>query len=762
MRDMHRIRVIVGPLGCLSNDSEFLTPTGWKRMDAYTEGDLVAEWDPSTSETVFRKPTRYIVEPSSTLLWFRNKHGLSMQVSDEHRMPLYDREEQFVVKTAIEVATDNRNYAVPIFFTPQRQGLNWSEPELRLAVAINADGHHPKAGFKTVIHLSKERKITRLRELLDNCGVDFDETAYDNGTTNFSFHSPYKGKHYDGEWWNATPAQLAIILDEMSHWDGLANHTETRFYSAYKADADFIQYAAHACGRRAGLKVITRSNKPEWNTEYLVQISKTNGQRNRTLIHRESVRINRINAVDGKKYCFETNSGYFVTRHHNKVFITGNSGKTMGCIMELVRWACAQPAWNKTRYTRFALIRNTLQQLRQTVLADAVSYLQGVVHFYTTDSTLQLRLNLPDGTHVHSDWPLIPLDSKEDVRRLLSMQLTGAYINELREVPFEIIRPLLGRCGRYPSKAMGGALKRGIIADTNPWDTDAPYHDRLVLNPHPAWKLFHQPSGLSPLAENIENLAEGYYDELMDDKDLDWAAVHVESQWGTSNAGQAVFRKSFHAPSHVRDMKVVVNPAKPIMVGLDFGRTPCAVIGQHDNYGRAIIFKEVVTEGMGLIQMVEEHLKPVLLSPPFAGKRVFIVGDPAGRQRSQVSESTPFDDLNDLGFLAYPASTNAIDARLTAVEKLMRSTIMEQPALQISREGCPVLVQSLGNKYRYRRRRDGQLDDLPEKQHPWSDVVDALQYFCLGTQSNYTARVMRRDRPRVSQARELVTAAGWT
>jgi hypothetical protein len=398
------------------------------------------------------------------------------------------------------------------------------------------------------------------------------------------------------------------------------------------------------------------------------------------------------------------------------------SGKTMGCIMELVRWACAQPAWNKTRYTRFALIRNTLQQLRQTVLADAVSYLQGVVHFYTTDSTLQLRLNLPDGTHVHSDWPLIPLDSKEDVRRLLSMQLTGAYINELREVPFDIIRPLLGRCGRYPSKAMGGAAKRGIIADTNPWDTDAPYHDRLVLNPHPAWKLFHQPSGLSPLAENIENLAEGYYDELMDDKDLDWAAVHVESQWGTSNAGQAVFRKSFHAPSHVRDMKVVVNPAKPLMVGLDFGRTPCAVIGQHDNYGRAIIMKEVVTEGMGLIQMVEEHLKPVLLAPPFAGKRVFIVGDPAGRARSQVSESTPFDDLNDLGFLAYPASTNAIDARLTAVEKLMRSTIMEQPALQISREGCPILVQSLGNRYRYRRRRDGQLDDLPDKQHPWSDV----------------------------------------
>ena len=439
------------------------------------------------------------------------------------------------------------------------------------------------------------------------------------------------------------------------------------------------------------------------------------------------------------------------------------SGKTMGCIMELLRWACEQHPHNKVRYTRFALIRNTLQQLRQTVLADTMSYLGGVAHYYTTDSTIQLRLRLPDGTGVHSDWALLPLDTKEDVRRLLSLQLTGAWINELREVPFEIIRPLLGRCGRYPSKAIGGARKRGIIADTNPWDTDSLYHDRLVLNPHPTWQLFHQPSGLSAEAENIENLPDEYYQELMNDKDLDWSAVHVESQWGTSNAGQAVFRKTFHAPTHVKDMRAVINPAKPVMVGLDFGRTPCAIIGQHDNYGRAIIMKEVVTEGMGLIQMVEEHLKPVLLAPPFAGRRVFIVADPAGRAKSQVSEETPFDVLRDLGFLAYPASSNDLDVRLLAVEKLMRQTIMGEPALQISRVGCPILVTSLGNKYRYRKRRDGQLDDIPEKLHPWSDVCDALQYFCLGTQANLTGRVMLRDRPRQHYRPEVqITAAGWT
>src|SRR5262245_33616751 len=244
------------------------------------------------------------------------------------------------------------------------------------------------------------------------------------------------------------------------------------------------------------------------------------------------------------------------------------SGKTMGCIMELLKRACQQrPDSNGIRYTRFALIRNTLQQLRQTVLSDTMQYLGRCAHYYTTDSTIQIRLHLPDGTSVHSDWMLLPLDSKEDVRRLLSLQLTGAWINEIREVLIDIIRPLLGRCGRYPSKALGGATWRGIIADTNPWDTDSAYHDRMVLNPNPFWELYHQPSGLSPEAENVENLPDEYYQELMSDKDLDWAAVHVESQWGTSNAGQAVFRRTFHAPTHVKDMRVLVNPNKPVMIG---------------------------------------------------------------------------------------------------------------------------------------------------------------------------------------------------
>lgn len=437
------------------------------------------------------------------------------------------------------------------------------------------------------------------------------------------------------------------------------------------------------------------------------------------------------------------------------------SGKSMGCIMEAMRRSSEQTPFNGIRYTRWALIRNTLQQLRQTVLTDIQNYLGPLMRFFVTDSTLQFRTELPDGTQLHSDWIMIPLDTKEDVRRLLSMQLTGAWINEIREVPIEVVSGVIGRLGRYPSRLMGGPTWFGLIGDTNPWDTDSPYHERLVLNPDPRWKLFHQPSGIGPDAENVENLPPGYYQNLAGDRDADWVSVHVESEWGISNAGQAVFRRSFHAPTHVRDFAIIINPYRPLMVALDFGRTPCALICQVDNYGRLLIFKEVVTEGMGLLQMVQEHLKPVLYAQPYAGHQVFIVGDPAGVQRSQITEETPFDVLHQEGFLAYPASTNNIEPRLLSVERLLRQTLMGEPALQIHRENCPVLINALGNRYRYRRRRDGQFEDVPEKLHPWSDVADCLQYACLGTQGNYTARALRRRAP-VRYQEQRISAAGWT
>jgi hypothetical protein len=444
-------------------------------------------------------------------------------------------------------------------------------------------------------------------------------------------------------------------------------------------------------------------------------------------------------------------------------FLVGplGAGKSMGAIMEILR-RCRQqiPGPDRVRRSRWALVRNTMSQLRLTVLADIQQYLAPMIHFFVTDSTIQLRAPMDDGTTIHADLIMIPLDTKADQQRLLSTQLTGAWVNEFREVPIEIVTALIGRLGRYPSKMLGGPSWFGLIADSNPCDVDSPYYEALVINPSPNWKLFHQPSGVGPYAENLENLPANYYENLLSDRDEGWSDVHVRSEWGSSNAGQAVFRRSFDAATHVKDMQIVVNPMRPVLVAMDFGRTPTALIGQVDIHGRLLLFEEVVTEDIGLHQMVQERLKPKLLGSPYAGKQVYVVADPAGRQKSQLSEENAFDVLKQNGLIAYPAATNDIGPRLLAVERMLRQNIAGEPAIQISRAGCPTLVRALASGYRYRRKRDGQLEDVPEKMHPASDLCDSLQYACMSVSADLSARVLARSRARAPERR--FTAAAWT
>ena len=437
------------------------------------------------------------------------------------------------------------------------------------------------------------------------------------------------------------------------------------------------------------------------------------------------------------------------------------SGKSMGCIFEILRRARQQaPNADGVRQTKWVAVRNTMSQLRLTVLADIQQYLAPMISYFVTDSTIRLRAAIEDGTKIECDIILIPLDTKQDVQRLLSMQLTGAWINEVREVPIDVVSALIGRLGRYPSKISGGPTWFGLIADSNPWDIDSPYHERVLIAPEANWKLFHQPSGIGPYAENIENLPPGYYENLMSDRDEGWSEVHIKSEFGSSNAGQAVFRRSFDINTHARDMRPVVNPQRPIAIGMDFGRTPCALIAQVDVYGRLLVFEEVVTDDVGLHQMLGERLKPRLMSDPYVGKRNFVVADPAGNQKSQLTEENAFDVLKTNGFVAYPAPTNDIGPRLLAVEKMLRQQIAGEPAIQISRMGAPVLIRAMTSGYKYRRKRDGAIDDKPDKQHPYSDVADCLQYLCLAVSADISSRVIRSYQPK-PVARKF-SAMAWT
>lgn len=435
------------------------------------------------------------------------------------------------------------------------------------------------------------------------------------------------------------------------------------------------------------------------------------------------------------------------------------SGKTTGCIMELARRMLEENQDAQgVRRTRFVVVRNTSQQLRQSALEDIRKWFTGVMDYKVTDSTVQFRFTHPQYGRIESDWLLIPLDKPEDQQRLLSLNLTGGWISEFREVPLKVMEALLGRTGRYTPLGGGKCKWHGVIAESNPPDEDSDWYTKLEIERPSNWAVFRQPGGMEPNAENRENLRDGYYESLIESNTEDWVDVHVHAHYGKSLSGQAVFRSSFRPEYHVTYEELKPYPSVPLMIGQDFGRTPASLIGQVDPLGRLLIFQECYTTDMGLDMFLTSILRPMLLTR-FQGRSSFIIADPSGRDKSQLREESGFDVLKKAGFKPYPAPTNLIDPRIRAVEQLFIRQVNGGPMLLIDGANCPTLVQALKFHYRYRRKKNEQLEDQPEKTHPWSDLADCLQYMSLGTNGGYAAKLVTG---KVANRAPRSTAAGWT
>jgi len=208
-QDPNFVRGLLGPLGCLSADTEFLTEKGWKRVDQYEEGDRVAQWWPDTKTTEFVEPLRYIKEPCNEMWHFYTKKSLSMMLSDEHRVPYYDEQGSFLVDQAYTIAKQN----------------------------------------------------------------------------------------------NLKPKYIPSIFDDY-----------------YTIDENTI--------------------------------------------------VDRVVTEDGFKYCFEVPSSYFVVRHSGCVFVTGNSGKSVACVMEMLRLAYNQEPFQGYRFSRNAIIRSCFDDQTEILTQD--------------------------------------------------------------------------------------------------------------------------------------------------------------------------------------------------------------------------------------------------------------------------------------------------------------------------------------------------------------------------------------------------------
>lgn len=467
----------------------------------------------------------------------------------------------------------------------------------------------------------------------------------------------------------------------------------------------------------------------------------------------------------GRIYRAPPTIGAFMGCENRLQFLFGplGGGKTTGALMKLLQMAHAQrPNENGVRKTRWAIVRNTRPQLRDSVIKTVHEWLPPngkSIRWNETNMDMLLDLALPDGTRVNCEMMFRPLDDERDERRLLSVEYTGGWLSEFREIPFTLMTSLQSRTGRYPSKIETGHEPNwyGVFGESNMCTKGSDWYEFLMVKRPPHCSVFIQPSALGDAAENRENLPSDYYEMLLDGKPANWIQAHITSEFPDSLDGKAVWGASYDFERHVAKEILLPRGTSPIIIGVDQGRSPAAVATQMLG-SQLRVLRETYASGMGMNRFAVEYLRP-MVAEHFPGLPVLIVIDPAGCRKSEVNDESPKDVLEKEGFKVMAAPTNDIDRRLAAVERQMvlHNGILISPA-------CKVLVNAVASDYRFKTKKNGELEDAPEKKHPISDVADGLQYATMVASGDVYGRVMRvinRGR-RLSSPREMPPMRGWT
>lgn len=432
------------------------------------------------------------------------------------------------------------------------------------------------------------------------------------------------------------------------------------------------------------------------------------------------------------------------------------SGKTTALFFKLAYMAMQQePSPDGIRRTRAVIVRNTLPMLRDTTLVSWDYWFKDgqAGEWKATEKTFVLRF-----ADVECIVMFRPLDTPDDVRRVLSLEINFAIIDEFVEIPKAIVDALSARLGRYKQPDGTPVTIWGMWGSSNPSTEDnwwydylhAPsirkyehgaYQPRMGHNGGPPLdddylaSYFHQPSGLALDAENIENLPgkRGYYINQIKGKAVNWVKQFVEAEWGFSVSGQAVVT-SFRPHLHISPFQLTPNDYFPLVIGADPGIGGSALIfTQQDFDGRIKVFCELVQQGMGVEKIINERLRPMLRNKFARVPKVIIALDPAGASRTPTDEST-VKKVFQRHFEVECESNNRLPLRLNAIEHYTNTLIEGEPALQIDPVGCPILVRALKGGWRYGAdvKKDILKGAEPEKNafsHPGDAFGYALRYY---------------------------------
>jgi hypothetical protein len=316
---------------CFDANTEILTPDGWVLFKNLSKQALVAQWD--NGAVSFVQPRAYVDQEYSGKVWKLESQAVDLLVTPDHKMVYHAKGSEKIRACRVQDLS-------PSDYLPHvgvlASGCDIDAAYVQLIAAFQADGSWALGeGGKRCFDFgfTRERKIVRLREILDTLGIAYRETQ--TGTVNprtriWVTPCPVvediwlllgQEKHF-GPWllsWSL--AMRRLFLDELSFWDGTKGEEHTNYNSTEEENADWVQACAVISGRPA-----RKHQYPNGEHKSIFRVSLPAGGRSRDWSRLEKAIKGEVDYT-GRIYCVSVPSGFIVVRRNGKVTISGNTDR---------------------------------------------------------------------------------------------------------------------------------------------------------------------------------------------------------------------------------------------------------------------------------------------------------------------------------------------------------------------------------------------------------------------------------------------------
>ena len=304
-------------LHCYEEGTEVLTSEGWVDFRDLSDAAIVAQVS-MEGELSFTKHCGITRDFHDGVLYEWSNKAIHTSVTPNHRCVEIFNHENFGNKNgkwnvvrANELLQNNRLW--PVAATSAHGTATELSSMDRLRIAFQADGHMRSAN-RVTFHFSKERKISRIAEILDACGLEYDCVTYPSAPAKTQVHirTPLRLPKRLADWVKLSEVSdlwARQFIEELVHWDGHIRADGSYRWSCHDADGEnmgLVQAISVIAGRHGRISGHEMS---------LV---------NRSYVNPESAKLVK-KPYRGYVYSVGVPTGIIVTRFHGKVLISGNT-----------------------------------------------------------------------------------------------------------------------------------------------------------------------------------------------------------------------------------------------------------------------------------------------------------------------------------------------------------------------------------------------------------------------------------------------------